>query len=209
MTGIIEMLPILVLTYFEPFAGRSFNQSEAVARAVAEQPVLAQAYERISLCRVPVVYDEAEAAANRCLEEARALAHTDQKVVLVSFGEWSGDHIRIETMAHNLDDTPGLADNKGEIRQNRKIDPNGPDTIEFQFPVDTFFKTPSMKALLPKRSSDAGSFLCNHLSYQMARTHDGPFVFIHVGRDAPRAATTQPPEAMALADALKIAAQHL
>lgn len=200
---ITAMLPILLLTYFEPFDGRDVNRSESVARALAEEPALREAFERIVLCSVPVVYDRAEESTGRCISEARAADDANRPMLVVSFGEYDGTRLRIETAAHNLDNTPGIADNAGVVRSGSRIVEGGPESIGFLFPFTEFFKSGALRALDPRVSSSPGAFLCNHLAYQLARRHvETPFVFIHVGREVGRNLGSMTPEAAPLAEAL-------
>jgi pyroglutamyl-peptidase len=174
----------LLLTCFEPFGGRNQNRSELLARAMPQLEELKQEFDTIEVCRLPVVYDVARGIA---LDFIRTRQAQGFEPIVVSFGECSGSQIRIETGARNLDDSHTEADNSGQRRQGVPVVPGAPDRIDFGFPIAALASSPSLRALKPLLSEDAGSFLCNHLAFGLAHelSRDSiPYLFIHVGRDS-------------------------
>ena len=199
-----EPLPLLIVTYFEPFEGRSRNRSEELARELAERSELLGRFSGIRLCRLPVVYDVAPRMALDCIRTPEPGLGGPAPWVL-SRGDWSGESLSIETAAHNLDHSPHLADNAGETRTERPIIPGAEPSLEFRFPMTPFLSSPILSALSPRISPSAGGFLCNHLAYHLTRTlgQEGvPFLFVHTGHQDSRSPKL---EAAALAEGLLLA----
>ena len=167
-----------LLTAFQPFAGRSVNNSEAVLneviRLAALEPDLPA---RIHPHILPVEYA-------RCTESLLArvseLASKGIRIEgVLSIGE-GAEEFKIETRANNLDDVPDLADNAGVIRSKSPIFPElrPDDTLPLRFPFEAFSRI--------RTSLNPGYFICNHLCARMSRHWSAPdapwFGFIHVPR---------------------------
>lgn len=146
--------PILV-TGFEPFGGATRNPSADVARALAgELPGV--------VCDVlPVVFDAAAERIDRLIAEHRPAAW-------VGLGLHEGaSAITIERRAVNRDDAR-LPDNAGDQRQDRAIDPGGPDGYPATLPVERMAAAVADLGLPWVYSDSAGRFVCNHTFYRAA-----------------------------------------
>jgi pyrrolidone-carboxylate peptidase len=202
-----EFLPLLIVTYFEPFDGRSGNRSETLARELSKKPELTERFSAVRLCRVPVVYDAAPRIALDCIRTPEgASIGTATRPWVLSLGEWKGESLRIETAAHNRDHAPNQPDNDGKTRSESPILPGGEPSLGFRFPMTELFSSPKLRSLSPRVSPSPGGFLCNHLAYHLTRelAHDDtPFLFVHTGYEDSRPV---PSEANALAEALSLAA---
>jgi pyroglutamyl-peptidase len=201
---VTEILPLLIITFFEPFDGRGRNRSEELARELAERPELSSRFSAVRLCGLPVVYDAAPRIALDCIRTPESASGGPPPWV-ISLGEWSGPSLRVETAAHNRDHAPHHPDNAGETRTGRPILPGAEPSLGFRFPMTRFFSSPSLRALSPAVSPSPGGFLCNHLAYHLTRTlgHDDiPFLFVHTGHQDSRPVRD---EAIALAEALVLA----
>jgi pyrrolidone-carboxylate peptidase len=168
---------VILLTAFEPFAGRSQNLSMPVAETVRDELQAQGAL--VTVCRLPVVYDRAEEAAARCYERMNPKPR-----IVLGLGEGTCE-IRLETAAHNLDDG-ALADNSGVRRQRRPILPSGPATVAFHWPAQALYCAASEADALDRLvvSKTPGGFVCNNTAYRMAhRFLSEPtlqYGFIHV-----------------------------
>ncbi len=179
----LGLLPKVLITAFEPFAGRSINLSSEVA---AHIPTALAGKVEVSVCILPVVYDEAAREAQRCI---RAFTQTRGKPDLViSLGEGGGCRIRLETLARNLDHTPSLADNAGEVRADHPILAGAPDSLKIPYPALALYCEAHRD--FPNRvraSNDAGAFVCNNTAFHLSRDlprMNIPYGFIHVPSSA-------------------------
>lgn len=171
-----------LITAFDPFAGRSENNSEIVLQ---EMKALTSELEhtpdwpfQFHYHILPVEYD-------RCfevtLEQVQQIEKKhDSLSGILALGEGAED-FKIETQANNLDDVPGFPDNAGTVRKNKKIfnDLEKHHAFELNFPFEAFSKI--------RTSTSAGHFVCNHLCAKLSRHHEDkknpPHLgFIHVPR---------------------------
>jgi pyroglutamyl-peptidase len=168
----------ILVTGFEPFGEHRVNPSERVVRALAGEAGIESAV-------LPVSFRRAAPELLRALDAARPDA-------LLLLGAHSGDGIRLERVALNLDDAES-PDNDGETRSGRPILATGPVGYFSTLPLDAFAAALTARALPFAWSHDAGGFLCNHAFY-LARDwaecsgRDVPCGFVHL----------PPPEALPL-----------
>lgn len=198
----MSILPVLILTYFEPFGGRTENQSEAIARALMSQPEISSGFADVKLCRIPVVYDVAAKIAFDCIRTYQSLG---QPIWVVSLGEYPGSRLRIETAAHNWDSSPDVADNEGVIRKGSEIIRGAEPSLGFRFPMNAFFSSSRLRAQNPWVSASPGGFLCNHLAFHLTRElapEQVPYLFVHVGVESDPTSSAQ-----SIAEALLLASQ--
>lgn len=157
----------VLITSFEPFANRSKNLSNDVAKAVEfyfsshpEKQVL------INRCEFPVSFEKIQAAVVQCLAQ-----QASKPDFILSLGEGYCD-LRIETVAHNTREG-------GE-----KILPSGPDTLNYSFPPARLYcALPTEQRKNIVISQDAGTYLCNYLSFYLLeklKSSTVPFSFMHV-----------------------------
>jgi pyrrolidone-carboxylate peptidase len=185
----------ILVSAFDPFAGRQENRSRVVLEELARALVSTDI--EVIPCILPVVYDRATEALQDCL------AASGPVDFVLGLGE-GGCTLTLETAAQNRDATPGMADNAGEIRRDSPILRGGADSLGLFFPVERLYcGLPNEWRDRVALSRSPGAFVCNNTAYRM--THalgmDVPFTFIHV----PPAHCTQPagrPEAQALAEAI-------
>ena len=172
-----------LITAFEPFAGRKTNNSrtvlEEIRKLVADlEPGDSWPF-RFYYQVLPVEYDRCFSVMTGELERLHAEGVRIKGIL--SLGEAAED-FKIETLAHNLDDLPELADNAGVVRGKKKIisEKDAPDTLKLRFPFEAFSRIRS--------SVHAGSFVCNHLCFRAthafgANPEKPQFGFIHVPRE--------------------------
>ncbi len=168
----------ILLTAFEPFDGRPVNLSQKVAEEIKKKLAVSGAQVRIEICVLPSVYDEAAHVAQKCYEKINPKPKS-----VISLGE-GGCEIDLETAAHNLDDTPDFPDNKGQIREARRIIEGAPDSIGFTLPVAQMYcSLPPERRGRVDPSSSTGEYVCNNTAFRLAsffRKSSVKYGFIHV-----------------------------
>lgn len=165
----------ILITSFEPFAGRATNNSEAIAGELRANPALLGGDLELLFCALPVVYDQAATVAMDCVERYKPDA-------VVSLGE-ADCRLRLETAASNRDDSPDLPDNAGQVRVDHRIVPSGPERVGFRFPVEAMYRALGEESSRLEVSSSPGSFVCNNVAYHMTlglAPRGVPYAFIHV-----------------------------
>jgi pyroglutamyl-peptidase len=165
----------VLITAFEPFDGRAENNSTRIAAVMKAHPELFQDIE-ITVCTLPVVYDEAAAKALACLD-----AMPEKPDAVISLGE-TGCKIQLETSAGNLDDTYG-PDNAGNIRSHHTIVEGGPARIGYDLPMQAMYCTLTEEQRKAVEPSTTMNFVCNNTAYLLASKLRGTgirFGFVHV-----------------------------
>ncbi len=164
----------VVISYFDPFGGAAFNNSERVARAL-ESKLRGHPSLTVHLCALETVFERSFGQLEACV---RSLP-TPPTVVL-GLGE-TGCNLKVELLGRNLDHSFG-PDNSGVMRKTSPINPGGPQELGLRYPLAQMYC-----ALSPEErravvvSNDAGSFVCNNVAYQYAwRYPEERFGFIHV-----------------------------
>lgn len=168
----------VLVTAFEPFGGREINNSARIAEALQNAKAVYGPDVEIELCILPVVYDAGAAKAKDCYEKMAV-----KPDAVISLGE-AGCDLRLETAAHNEDDTPGFPDNAGNVRDGKPILANGPKSIGFDLPVQQMFCALDAGAQdAADVSKTPGGFVCNNTAYLLANYFKGTGVrygFVHV-----------------------------
>lgn len=166
----------VLVTSFDPFGLSSRNNTQPIAKRVAQLAASLGEDVQVDVCNLPVVYDNAAVAARECVDRLHPNA-------VVSLGE-DACAIKIETVATNWD-SDHLPDNAGQTRSGRPILEGAPRRASFEFPVQAMFcavDTGNSKSPVTV-STYAGSFVCNNTAYHLNQdlsTRGIPFTFIHV-----------------------------
>lgn len=181
----------VLVTGFEPFAGASLNPSgEIVKRLSGENLVTAV---------LPVTYEGAAAELMRLVRE-------HQPSAVVCLGQAEGrSTISFERVAINLDDA-SLADNDGVTRVDQPIDPSSPDAYFTTLPVRELAEAVKSAGVPASLSLSAGTFVCNHIFYEMQKALAGTGVrsgFVHVPLMDEQAAEFEGKPTMSIADQTK------
>jgi len=151
----------LLITTFDPFAGRAENRTQAVGRLL--QNKLKSNQIQVTLCNLPVVYDKGAETALKCYEKM-----SSKPGIVLSLGEGSCE-TRIETRAFNLDDTPTLADNAGNLRKSQTILKSGPKYLALNIPAQAMYCSLHADQLDHVRVSNSlDQFVCNNVAYHLA-----------------------------------------
>lgn len=165
-------LPLLV-SYFEPFGGADLNASGLVTELMGRPDA-----PRLELISLPVSFEKAWPTL-----AAKLFAGTAYSAI-IALGEAGGrKKISLERIGINWQES-AAPDNDGAQPLGEKILPTGPDGCFSSLPIgelhrDLLGKTP----LEIEISNSAGTFVCNHLMYQLvhwAHRSRVPAGFIHV-----------------------------
>jgi len=165
----------LLLTAFEPFAGRGANPALEVMSRL--KPSAFRGWQ-VHKQKVPVT----GLAAGRLIPALLARLKPD---VMISFGLAAGEAaVRVERFALNIQDYP-IKDNAGRRPRGRKIKPEGPAAY-FVGADPLKLAAASRRAGVPAYVSNyAGAYVCNNLMYEAlhaiaAQALPTRFAFIHL-----------------------------
>ena len=168
----------ILLTGFEPFAGRGVNPSWEAAQQLAGA---AAGPARIDVLRVPVVWGESVATIARELE--REPAH-GLIIGGLSFGRPA---ISVEAIAHAIGDVPWQADNadRALVGERSDGDDHGPDALLATAPVRAIAAAINAAGIPAHVSWDGGACVSNAtlygaLRYARDRGLRLPTTYLHV-----------------------------
>lgn len=153
-SGIIKHT--ILVTGFEPFGGQSINPALEAVKLLPHE---------IDGCTVksvsiPVSYSASYETLRNYVEE-----FNPEFVIMV--GQAAGrDALTVERIAINIDDCAS-PDNDDDVRENSFIDDNGPDAIFATIPVCELVRDLKNKGIKAEVSNTAGTYVCNHLMYEM------------------------------------------
>ncbi len=169
-----------LITAFEPFAGRSINNSQTTLNEIKSRAMVRESDQvdwpyHFHYLTLPTLYDR---CAEVLIQEVARLESTGIKLEgVLSIGE-GADAFKLETQANNLDDVENYPDNAGISRVQEVIfsDLDAQAKIPLRFPFEMFSKI--------RTSTSPGFFICNHLCAKMGREFADAkkpfFGFIHV-----------------------------
>ena len=159
----------LLLTGFEPFHNSSLNPSKALVERFEHPSLVAKSI-------LPVVFDESA----RKLVELIDLHAPD---VVISLGQAEGRReITPERVAINLDDAR-IEDNSGNAPSESPIIPGAPDAYFSTLPIQRLVAAMRKVDVPAAISLSAGTFVCNHVFYQMQNYYAGKPIrsgFVHL-----------------------------
>lgn len=165
---------IVLIGYFDAFEGAVANNSEKVAKLLEKRSHSRDDYE-IRLCRLNTVFDKSFRQFEDCLKNM-----TTTPELILGLGE-ANCKFKIETIVRNLDQNI-RPDNEGNVRMNTPIIVGAQDEIGLNYPLAGMYCSLNKKERSQTQVSiDAGSFVCNNISYQMTNYYkDLKYGFIHV-----------------------------
>jgi pyroglutamyl-peptidase len=147
--------PIL-LTAFDPFAGRVYNPSQQVVEAIA---AAAHPWLLTDVLRTEFAY-----AGPR----VRGLIARHRPAAVLMLGLHEGAHaVHLERVAVNRD-AARIPDNAGDQPTDRPIAPDGPPTYASTLPLDALATALDARGIPWQFSDSAGTFVCNHAFYSAA-----------------------------------------
>lgn len=152
----------VLLTGFDPFGGDTVNPSwEAVKRLNGE------VVEDVSIAaeQIPTVFHHSAAVLEQAIEK-----HDPDVVICV--GQAGGRaHITPERIAINIDDAR-IPDNEDREPIDEPIAAHGPAAYWSALPIKLIVKELRKNGIPASVSNSAGTFVCNHLFYQLMHCID-------------------------------------
>ena len=160
----------LLITGFDPFGGEKTNPAiEAVKRLPA-----AIAGATVVPLEIPTVF-------GTCAEVVRQAIITERPDVVLSVGQAGGrSALTPERIAINLDDGR-IPDNAGFQPVDQPIQPNGPAAYFTQLPVKAMAQAIHQAGLPSHVSTTAGTYVCNHIMYQVQHLRATEFPQLQAG----------------------------
>lgn len=113
----------------------------------------------VKSCVLPVVR-------NKSMDTLNAHLQKYKPVAVIALGQSSRPMISIERVAINVDDYP-IPDNDGNQVCDQEIIENGPTAYWSTLPIKKIHSSLQRHQLNAQISNSAGTFVCNHLFYQM------------------------------------------
>lgn len=160
----------LLITGFDPFGGEKTNPAiEAVKRLPA-----AIAGATVVPLEIPTVF-------GTCAEVVRQAIITERPDIVLSVGQADGrSALTPERIAINLDDGR-IPDNAGFQPVDQPIQPNGPAAYFTQLPVKAMAQAIRQAGLPSHVSTTAGTYVCNHIMYQVQHLRATEFPQLQAG----------------------------
>lgn len=145
----------ILLTGFEPFGEYSVNSSWEAVKYFDKQTI--KGYSITSLI-LPVEY-------KKSVTKLLSFIDSYDPDIIISFGMAPDEYIRLEKNARNK--TGPYADNIGEVPQNIYILENMPLMYEDRLPLEKIYNELLANDIKVEYSTDAGSYVCNYLFYNL------------------------------------------
>lgn len=164
----------ILVTGFDPFGGEDMNPAyEAVKRL----PDTISRFEIVK-AEIPTVFHDSK-------DVIRDLLMADDFNFVLSVGLAGGrNEICVERIGINIDDAR-IPDNAGEQPIDQVIEKEGPAAYFSNMPVKRMVRAIGHAGIPARLSNTAGTFVCNHVLYQLGNLTDKEFPdlkfgFIHV-----------------------------
>ena len=158
----------IILTAFEPFLGRKANKSLEVL-----QNVMSDNVKGLEAIVFPVAFRDFE-------REFKHIRKHKPRYIL-SMGESPYESPKLERKAKNFIECKGRPDNDGRIIEKERIIEHAPDFYLATMDYDSIALHVKKAKYKIKRSSNAGSYVCNFLLYRLLHEfNDASIGFIHV-----------------------------
>ncbi|MGW9857270.1 pyroglutamyl-peptidase [Staphylococcus hominis] len=164
----------ILVTAFDPFGGENVNPALEAVKQLDETI----GEHTITKLEIPTVFHESKDVIQRALEQH----HYD---AILSIGQAGGRfNITPERVGINIDDAR-IADNKGNQPIDVAIQPDGAPAYFSNLPVKAMTEAIKKAGVPASLSNTAGTFVCNHVLYQLGYLSDKyypnlQFGFIHV-----------------------------
>ena len=177
----------ILITGFEPFGGEAINPSWEAVRALPDEIAGAEVIKLM----IPVVF-------GRSAELVRAAIAEHDPDVIISVGQAGGRFaVSPERVAINIDDAR-IPDNDDKQPIDVVIRDDGPAAYFTSLPVKAMVTAMREAGIPAQVSNTAGTYVCNHMMYQILYFIDREFPgkrggFIHVPY-SPQQVAAQPPQ---------------
>lgn len=160
----------ILVTGFDPFGGATTNPAIEAVRRLPDEIAGAT----IIKLEVPTVFD-------RCADVVRQAILTDQPDVVLSIGQAGGRAaLTPERIAINLNDGR-IPDNAGQQPIDQPIQEAGAAAYFTQLPVKAMARAIRAVGLPSQVSTTAGTYVCNHLMYQVQYLRATAFPTLRAG----------------------------
>jgi len=160
----------ILVTGFDPFGGETTNPA---IEAVKQLPDKIAGADIVKL-EVPTVF-------NRCAEVVRMAILAEQPDVVLSIGQAGGRAaLTPELVAINLSDGR-IPDNAGRQPVDQPIQPTGATAYFTQLPVKGMVRAIRAAGLPSRVSTTAGTYVCNHIMYQVQYLRATEFPTLRAG----------------------------
>ena len=144
----------ILISGFEPFNKHNSNPSSLLL------PILKKRHPQIKTIELPVTYSGAWRLLKQKVHECSA-----QKVICLGLSE-ARHQISIERVALNLIDA-NIVDNEGKKYQDQPIVNHAPMAYWATFPTRQLLEVLKSNQIEASLSESAGTFVCNHLFYNL------------------------------------------
>ena len=185
----------VLITGFEPFGGETVNPSWEVVKQLDGMIIRGQ---QVVAKQLPCVFGEA-------LTVLKAALETYQPRLTIAVGQAGGRvDITVERVAINVDDAR-IPDNKGQQPIDEPIVANGPAACFSTLPIKAIVSALRQQGIPASVSQTAGTFVCNHIMYQLHYLIEKEFPavrggFIHVPYAVSQVVNKPATPSMAIAD---------
>ncbi len=157
----------ILLTGFEPFGGDAINPSWQVAQALNGRVVAgAEVHARV----LPCVFGRGRGGALQALH--RAIQDVQPQLVLCLGLAANRGAMSLERVAINVDDAR-IPDNAGAQPVDRPIVAKGPAAYFSSLPIKAMAAAIAAQGLAAEVSQTAGTFVCNHVFYDLMHRFAG------------------------------------
>ena len=164
----------VLITGFTPFAGEKINPS---FEAVKQLPDHIMGFE--------VIKKEIETSFDISIKQLSSFLDEYSPSIVILVGQAGGaKNIRIERVAINIDDAP-IKDNSGNQPEDKPIKSDGENAYFSSLPLKKIVSDLMDDGIPAVISNSAGTYVCNHLMYDLLYTLKNkginiPAGFIHV-----------------------------
>lgn len=164
----------ILITGFNPFGGEDINPAYEAAKRLPDE-----------IAGMEIVKAEIPTVFHQSAEVVRGLLVEDDFDCVVAVGQAGGrSDICVERVGINIDDAR-IPDNAGNQPIDLMIQPHGATAYFSNLPVKRMVKAMTDAGVSARLSNTAGTFVCNHILYQLGNMADTEFQglkfgFVHV-----------------------------
>jgi len=162
----------VLITGFDPFGGETINPAYEAVKAIPE----IQGVDLIKV-EIPTVFHKSKDHLKKAMDQHKP-------DIIICVGQAGGrSHVTLERVAINVDDAR-IPDNDGQQPIDQPVVEHGPAAYFTNLPIKAMAKAIQDAGLPGGISNTAGTYVCNHIMYQlMHMIKDQPGLrggFIHV-----------------------------
>ena len=164
----------VLITGFTPFAGEKINPSYEAVKQLADE-----------ILGFEIIKKEIETSFDSSIKQLDSYIETFSPSIVILVGQAGGaKNIRIERVAINIDDAP-IKDNSGKQPKDKLIKKDGENAYFATLPLKKIVNALMDDGIPAVVSNSAGTYVCNHLMYNLLYTLNKksiniPAGFIHV-----------------------------